>query len=207
MQRHRRFLSRVLRGVEINPVIRVMVVSDILILSAFGLLAPIFAVFVLESIKGGSAEIAGFAAMVALLSRAIFQLPVAIHIDRQTGERDDFWINIIGSLGISFIPLLYLFASLPFHLYAIQAIFGFFHALTFPSWKAIFTRHIDPHEEGLEWAIYDTTTDLGLAITAAVGGVIAVTFGFRVLFICVSLFSLLGTLLLLKIYPLLRKRT
>lgn len=204
---HRRKFPRFLTGVKINPVIRVMIASDILILSAFGLLAPIFAVFVLESIEGGSAEIVGFAAMTTLLSRAIFQLPIAIYIDRQTGESDDFWINIIGSLGMSLIPLLYLFASLPFHLYAIQAIFGFFHALTFPSWKAIFTRHIDPHREGLEWAVFDTATDLGTAAAAATGGIIAVVFGFKALFVAVSLFSLLGTLLLLKIYPLLRKRT
>jgi len=204
--RRRKFL-RMLVGVEINPVIRALIASDILILSAFGLLAPIFAVFLLEDIQGGSAEVVGFAAMIWLFSRAIFQIPTAIFIDRRTGERDDFWINFGGSVGMSLIPLAYLFASLPIHIYLIQAVFGFFHALTFPSWKAIFTRHIDPHREGLEWAVFDTTTDLGTAITAATGGVIAVTLGFRALFIFVSLFSFLGTLLLLRIYPLMREET
>lgn len=204
--RRRKFL-RMLAGVEINPVIRALIASDILILSAFGLLAPIFAVFLLENIQGGSAEMVGFAAMIWLFSRAIFQIPIAIFIDRRTGERDDFWINFGGSVGMSLIPLAYLFASLPIHIYLIQAVFGFFHALTFPSWKAIFTRHIDPHREGLEWAVFDTTTDLGMALAAATGGVVAVTLGFRALFIFVSLFSLLGTLLLLRIYPLMRKRT
>lgn len=204
--RRRKFL-RMLAGVEINPVIRALIVSDILILSAFGLLAPIFAVFLIENIQGGSAEVAGFAAMIWLLSRAIFQIPVAIFIDRRTGERDDFWINFGGSVGVSLIPLLYLLASLPIHVYTIQAIYGLLHALTFPSYKAIFTRHIDPHREGLAWAIFDTTTDLGTALAAATGGVVAVTLGFRALFIFVSLFSLLGTFLLLRIYPLLRKRT
>lgn len=198
---------RMFDGVKINPVIRVLVVSDILILSAFGLVAPIFAVFLLENIQGGSAEVAGFAAMVGLFSRAVFQIPVAIFIDRRTGERDDFWINFGGSVGMSLIPLAYLFASLPTHIYFIQAVFGFFHALTFPSWKAIFTRHIDRHEVGLDWAVYNTTTDLGVALAAAIGGVVAVTLGFKALFISVSLFSLLGTLLVLKIHPLMRSET
>lgn len=206
MRRDHRLL-RILDGVKINPVIRMLVVSDLLILSAFGLLAPIFAIFLLEDIQGGAAEVVGFATMVTLLSRAFFQIPVAVFIDRQTGERDDFWINLVGSFGMSLIPLTYLLASLPIHIYLIQAIFGFFHALSFPSWKAIFTRHIDRHEEGLEWAIYSTSTDLGAAIAAAVGGMIVVIFGFKTLFIAVSLFSLLGTLLLLKIYPLLQDKT
>lgn len=204
--RRRRFL-RLLDGVKINPVIRALVVSDIIFLSAFGLLSPIFAVFLLENIQGGSAEVVGFAVMIGLLSRAVFQIPVAIFIDRRTGERDDFWINFVGSVGMSLIPLAYLFASLPIHIYFIKAVFGFFNALALPSWKAIFTRHIDRHREGLEWAIYNTTTDLGLAFTAAIGGVVAVTLGFRALFIFVSLFSLLGILLLLKIYPLMREET
>lgn len=200
-------LLGILDGIKINPVIRIMIISDILILSAFGLLAPVFAVFLLGSIQGGSAEVAGFAAMVWLFSRAVFQIPVAIFIDRRTGERDDFLINFCGSIGVSLIPLLYLAASLPIHIYIIQGLYGFLHALTFPSYKAIFTRHIDPHREGLEWALFDTTTDLGTALAAATGGIIAVTLGFRALFICVSFFSLLGTFLLLRVYPLLRKRT
>ncbi len=176
-------------------------------LSAFGLLSPVFAIFLIGNIQGATIEVAGFAAMVWLLSRAAFQIPVAIFIDHRTGERDDFWINFVGSIGVSLIPLAYLFASLPYHIYLIQAVYGFLHALTLPSWKAIFTRHIDQHREGLEWAIYDTGTDLGMAVTAGIGGVVAVVFGFKTLFIIISLFSLAATLFTLKIYPLLGKRT
>ncbi|PJC22665.1 hypothetical protein COV28_01660 [candidate division WWE3 bacterium CG10_big_fil_rev_8_21_14_0_10_48_23] len=194
----RQFLKQLI-GVRINPVIRVLVASDILIFSAFGLLGPVFAIFLLENIQGGSAKVAGFAAMVWLLTRAIFAIPISVLIDHWSGERDDFWFVFWGSLGISFVPIAYLFASLPIHVYLIQAFYGFCHAAVFPSWFAIFTRHIDRHKEGEEWATYITATDLGAAAAAAAGGVIAVTLGFKVLFILASLFSFLGAFLLLWI--------
>lgn len=189
---------------KINPVIRVMVASDFLILFAFGLLGPIFAIFLLENIQGGSAEVAGFASMIWLVVRAIFQIPVASFMDRHRGERDDFWLVFFGSVGSSFIPIAYLFALLPIHIYAIQTVYGFLSALAYPSWMAIFTRHIDHRAEGFEWSIYNATTDIGMAVAAGIGGMVAVTFGFRTLFVAISLFSLVGSLLLLKNYPLMR---
>lgn len=201
---HRRqihFHPKLLGGVAINRVIRTLIFSDILVLSAFGLLGPVFAIFLLEGIQGGSAEVAGFAAMVMLISRAIFQIPLAVLIDRRTGEEDDFWLLFTGSIGFSLIPIAYLFALRPIHIYAIQAVYGFLLALTYPSWYAIFTRHIDERREGLEWAAYNTFVDIGLAAAAGIGGLIVVTLGFKFIFVAVSAIALLGSSLLLTIRP------
>ena len=101
----------------INPVIRFLTISDVLILSGFGLITPIFAVFILNSIKGGNLEVVGIASAVYLLTRSLVQIPAAGMIDKIKGEKDDFLAMIIGSLAFSLVPLLYLLISTPMQLY------------------------------------------------------------------------------------------
>jgi MFS family permease len=198
----RRF--RVFTGFTVNKVIRFFVLSDFTILFAFGVLSPIFAVFLTDNIQSGNVEVVGFAATVMLLFRSAVQIPVAVLMDKIAGEKDDFWLCFGGTLGFSFIPIAYIFARSPAQIYVIQAVYGVFLGITYPSWSAIFTRHIDHHEEGFEWALYTTVTGVGMAAAAAVGGVVAATLGFDVLFIGISVLSLLGSFLLIPTYSMMR---
>jgi MFS family permease len=190
---------------KINFVIRMLTFSDIVILSSFGLITPIFAVFITDTIVGGSVEVAGIAAGIYLISKSIFQIPFAAMIDRIKGERDDFWSLFIGSVLFSVIPLLYIVVSTPTQLYLVQFFYGIAAALAVPAWYAIFTRHIDKNYEGIEWGIYQTTVDMGGAATAFLGGLLAYRYGFTALFVVVSIVSLIGSLFLLSIKSVLKK--
>jgi MFS family permease len=134
----------------------------------------------------------------------LIQVPAAAIIDKIKGEKDDFWALLIGSLLFSFVPLAYIFVSSPMELYFVQFIYGVATAITYPSWLAIFTRHIDKEHEGLEWGIYQTLVDLGGAASASIGGFLAYKFGFNFLFILVSAASLFGSLFLVGIYKKMR---
>lgn len=182
---------------SINPVIRILTISDFIILSGFGLIGPIFAVFIIDNIPGGSVEVVGIAEMIYLLTRSSLQVPIALIIDRIKGERDDFWILFIGSMLYAIIILLYIFVRTPFQLYAVQFFYGLAGAFTLPTWYALFTRHVDKKHEGVEWGIYRTLTDIGGAGAAAIGGFLAYHYGFTNLFIFVSALSLLGGFFLL----------
>lgn len=186
---------------DMNPVIRLLIISDTVLLGAAGLLGPIFALFIHEFIKGGNAAVAGLAAAIYLLTKSVLQIPIAHLIDRIKGERDDFWLMFIFTILIAFIPLLYLYVETPFHLYLVQFVLGFFTAFTFPTYMAIFTRHIDKSKEGTEWGLYFTLTDLFGAALAAVGGYIAYMEGFPSLIITVVVLSFIGALLLWPIKP------
>lgn len=186
-------------SLETNEVIKVLTLSDLFVLSGFGLIAPIFAIYLTDNINGGSIEVAGIAATIFLLTRSLGQLPAAYIVDKIKGERDDYWALIIGSMITSLVPLLYLVANTPAHIYIIQLIYGFSQAMTFPSWLAIFTRHIDRQKEGFEWGVYYTITDLGGAAVAAIGGFIAQSFGFKPLFSIVSILSFIGSFWLIYI--------
>lgn len=184
-----------------NPVVRFLIISDTVLLGALGLLGPIFALFIHTFIVGGNEAVAGVAAGIYLLTKSVFQIPVAYAIDKIKGELDDFWIMLIFSILVGFVPLLYLYVHSPHQLYFVQLILGFLTAFTFPPYMAIFTRHIDKAKEGTEWGIYFTLTDLMSAAFATIGGYIAYLEGFRALIITVVVMSFIGSLLLWPIHP------
>ena len=177
---------------KVNPVVRLLTISDIFMLSAFGLISPILSIFYLRNIPGAGIETAGIASTIYLLTRSLFQLPVAHLIDRIRGERDDIFVMVIGSFFTSLVPLCYIAAHSTAHIYLIQFFYGLSQAMTYPSWLAIFTRHIDRDKAGLEWGMYYTLTDLSGATVAALGGIMAQKLGFAPLFVVVSIVSFFG---------------
>lgn len=187
---------------DMNPVIRFLIFSDVIWQGAYGLLGPIFALFIVDFIQGGSEIVAGVAAAIYLVTKSLLQIPTASLIDRICGEKDDFWILFIGSIVGASMPLAYLFVDTPAELYLVQFLFGAVIAFTYPSYMAIFTRHIDKQREGTDWAIYFTLTDLSMAVAASVGGVLAVTIGYHKLILVVVAVSILGALF---VYPLRRR--
>lgn len=191
---------------SINPVVKFLIVSDMLLTGAAGMLAPIFALFIDNFIIGSDELVISIAAGLYLVSRSIFQIPIAHLIDRIKGEKDDFAFLVIFSVFIALIPLLYLFISTPLQLYAVQILLGLATAFTYPSYMAIFTRHVDKNREGTEWAMYYTMNDLGTAALAVIGGYLASYYGFHFLIIIIAAISLIGAGLLIPIKPYLYKR-
>lgn len=189
---------------DMNPVIRLLIISDTVLGGAVGLLGPIFALFITDFIQGGNEAVAGLAAGIYLLTKSVLQIPIAHFIDKVRGEGDDFWLMFIFSILMAFIPLLYLVIHTPLQLYAVQFLLGFFTAFTFPTYMAIFTRHIDKAKEGTEWGVYFTLTDLTGAAFAALGGFIALTSGFPTLIFTVVILSFVGAVLLWPIKPYLK---
>ncbi|MFH2062916.1 MAG: MFS transporter [bacterium] len=184
---------------DMNSVVRLLVISDVIWMGALGLLGPIFSLFVVEFIEGADASVAGTAAAIYLITKSILQIPAASLIDRIRGEKDDFWIMFLGSIAAALIPLLYLVIRTPGQLYLVQFLYGGIVAFTFPSYMALFTRHIDRGREGTDWGIYFTLTDLSGAAAASIGGVLATKVGYHPLIVVLAGISLLGTLVLFPI--------
>lgn len=186
---------------DINPVVRFLIMSDTVIIGAAGLLGPIFALFIEDYIVDGNAAVAGLAAGIYLFTKSICQIPIAHLIDSIKGEDDDFWIMFVCSLIIAVMPLLYLVIHEAWQLYLVQFAIGIFTAATFPTYMALFTRHVDKSKEGTEWGVYFTLTDLTNAGFAALGGYLATVYGFQVLIVAVVVLSIFGTLFLWPVKP------
>jgi MFS family permease len=186
---------------NINPVIRYLIISDIMMVGAAAMFSPIFALFIEDKIQGGNAATAGVAVAIYLLTKSIFQIPAAAFIDKIRGEKDDYNLMVFFSFCMSLVLLLYLVVTKSWHLYAVQFLLGLFTAMTFPSYMAIFTRHIDKNKEGTEWGIYFTLTDLSSSALAAIGGYIAYSLGYEILIITIAYVSLIGAFILIPIKP------
>ncbi len=190
---------------KMNPVIKFLTLSDIMIMGGFSFIGPIFAVFITGQIVGGSVEVVGIAEGILLTVRSLMQIPFGWMIDKIKGERDDFWFMFVSSLMLALVPILYIFCDTPTKLYAVQFLYGLFSAAALPTWLAIFTRHIDKQREGYEWGIYQTASGLSMAACASLGGFLANEYGFKALFIVVSLLNVFGSLFLIGIYSHMRK--
>ena len=187
----------------INKVIKILIASDFFLNLGWGFMGPIFTVFIIEKIATGSTaeavQIAGFASMIYWVVKSILQIPVGHYLDRNHGEKDDFWFMTIGTFLVAFVPLAYLFSSQVWHLYLTQVFYAIFSAMLVPSWSAIFTRHVDRGREAVEWGSYSTAFGIAGGISGGVGGMAVASFGFEAVFIFISLFTALSALLLLAI--------
>ncbi|HXF43859.1 MAG TPA: MFS transporter [Candidatus Paceibacterota bacterium] len=181
----------------VNRIIKILIYSDVAIVTAFSFYGPIFAIFIANHIRGGGPALAGFAVATYWVVRTIVQLPISHYLDRHDGERDDFWALVGGSFLFSIVPLLYLFASEPWHVILFQVIYGIGDSLAVPTYLSIYGRHVDKTREGLEWGLRSVTVGIGAAIAGAAGGLIAAKFGFKVVFLLTSALSFTGSAILL----------
>jgi MFS family permease len=177
---------------KINKVIKVLVLSDVLLVTGLGFIAPIFAIFLTNKIKGGNVEIAGFAASFYWITLSLVLIPFGKYLDKNHGEKDDLYFIIIGNLLAALAVFGYLFSYLPWHIYLLQTIYALGMGMNIPGYTAIFTRHIDKGKEALSWSTRAAFVGVGAGIAGALGGVIAHRFGFNALFIGVGIFILLS---------------
>ena len=178
-----------------NNTIKLLMISDIFIITGFGLIDPILAIFIKDSLVGGTAFAAGISISVALLVKSLLEIPFGKIEDHNSKKR----FLIIGTFIISFVPLGYFFIKTVYHLYFIQFIYGVGAAMAFPAFGALFLRYLDRSKAAYEWSIYGTVVGLGTAITAFLGGFVAQKFSFDTLFLVTFVVSVIGTFVLFKI--------
>ncbi len=183
----------------INKVIKTLILSDFFLQSGWGLIGPIFAIFLTDQIKGGSLEMVGFVAASYWLVKSVVQPFIAHYFDKKEGEKDDFWFLIVGMYVANIIPLGYIFSSQPWQIFVLEAIRGVAMACVVPTWSAIFTRHIDKGREAFSWSMESTGIGFAAGLAGAFGGVLASFLGFQSVFVLVSLFGIISSSVLLLI--------
>jgi MFS family permease len=188
---------------KINKIVKTLMISDFFLNCGWGLLSPIFAIFVVENIASGSAleaaKIAGFASLFYWGTKSLLQIPIGHYLDKNHGEKDDFWFMFLGTFLTGLAPLGYLLAYLPWHIYVLQVIHAIGMSMALPSWLAIFTRHIDKGREAFEWGLESTSIGLGAGIAGGLGGILAANIGFNWVFILTGFFTIISAILLIVI--------
>ncbi|MBU0456738.1 MAG: MFS transporter [Nanoarchaeota archaeon] len=181
-----------------NRVIKFLMISDILVLTSFGLIEPILAIFFKDDLVGGTILMAGLASTIFLLVKCFIQLPFSKYVDSYNYKTRLRWL-IFGSFLISTVPFIYIFAKHIYVVFFAQVIYGVGSGLSYPAWLGLWSTHLDKKKESFEWSLYSTLTGLGTAVAAAIGAALSQFVGFTFTFIFVGVLSLIGCLVLFEL--------
>ncbi|MDG6221927.1 MAG: MFS transporter [Candidatus Bathyarchaeota archaeon] len=180
-----------------DKTILLLMVSDVFLLTGFGLMQPILSIFIKDNLVDGTVFAAGIAVMLFMLTKSLVQLPLSKIVDkRKRGFR--IKLVIAGTFVVSLVPFIYIFATQVIYIYLAQIIYGLGSGLAFPSWMGLWSKNSAIYRKSYDWSIYSTATGIGTAIAAVVGATIAELLGFSYTFILVGVlaifacFSLLG---------------
>lgn len=168
--------------------------SDISVVTGFGLIAPILAIFIKDNLVGGTIFAAGLASTIFFITKSIIQLPFSRYVDKH--DDNVKWL-LLGTFLIGLVPFLYIFANSVIHIYIAQILYGIGSGLAYPTWLDLWSLNLDKDHESFEWSVYSTLVSLGAAITATIGAAISEFFGFTVTFVFVGILSLLGCFILI----------
>jgi len=178
-----------------NRTMKLLLLSDVFVLTGFGLIQPILAIYINDGgVTGGTMLSAGLASALFLLIKSLVQLPFGHYVDSQ--ESKSKWL-ILGTLLMACVPIIYLSANSIYQVYLAESIYGLGSGLAYPTWLGLWSANLDKGRESFQWSVYSTSTGLGTAATGAAGAAMASYAGFAATFITAGLLCLLGCMALI----------
>ncbi len=196
------FLGRKPSHFNVHPIVKAYIISESFLWGAWNLFTPIFAIFLVEKIKGGNIELAASGFSVYLVSRVVFEL-ISGRLLVGSGDARKLFMAIIGMLCVSAGYLGFAYANTIGEVFFYYVVLGLGLGLSMPAQCALFSIHLDPKKEVTEWSFADALQFLCMALTTALGGFIASQYGFSFLFLLAGAINTIGILpyLLLLTYP------
>ena len=188
---------RISVDIKVSKLVKYFVISDFFLLAGWGFIDPIFSVFVVQKIVGGTLITVGIAAGIYWILKSTLQIPIAKYLDRTPGEKDDF-VALIGGLvlaGISAMAFC-LVDNAP-ALYFVQAVHAIAFAFYSASWPAMFSRHLDKDRFAFDWSLDSVTVGVAAGITGLLGGIVAETWGYTAVFLSAGALSFIAAFVLL----------
>ena len=182
---------------KVGRMIKYLILGDLALLAGWGLIGPVFSVYIIDRVQGATLVTVGIAAGIYWVLKSLVQLPVANFLDKTDGERDDFMALVIGLFVSAFTAVAYIFITQVWHLYLVEVIHALAFALYVPAWSAIFSRHVDKDRVSFDWSLDSTIAGLSAGISGFLGGVVANTMGFSWVFILAGILSAASAVILI----------
>ena len=177
--------------------LKILLLSSFFITLSAGLLGPIYAVFVEEI--GGNLLTAGTAAAIFSISSGVLIYLLGRWEDKIKHQEN---ILVIGRI-LTFVGITgYLFVKSPAHLFIVEIFLGISTAISTPAFDSLYSKNLSKGKFASQWGTWEAMYAIAAGIAAIIGGYIAQEFGFKILFIIMSVLSLISliTILLLKKY-------
>ncbi len=194
------FFHNPLRNVSFNPFIKVFIISDMFFWGIWSTILPLLSVLVINEIPGTTIQTVTFGYSLYLLGRIsggiLSGFRVANASENKKLQAVIFGILIVslGYLGFAITRNLLMFLLF-------YTLTGLGIGIASPIRAALFTQHIQKHQETIDWAVLDSLVLSSVAATALVGGFIIQHFGFNALFVigmCINTFTALPYIFYMK---------
>lgn len=176
----------------LNKIIKVLILADFILLTGFGFVLPVFALFITQHIQGGSVMVVGLASFAYWFTLSLVLIPAGRYLDKNRSEKDDLYFISIGTALGGIAVFGFIFAYLPWHIYVLQGLYAIGMGMNIPGYTAIFTRHIEKGREALSWSTRASLVGIGAGIAGGLGGIVANFFGFKILFLGVAILLLIS---------------
>ncbi len=182
-----------------NRWIRTIIQGEMFYLIAFGLLTPIFALFLIERIPNANLLTVGIAEAIFLLTLAILRPFTHLSSDSDLKGFRTQHLLWFGSALIVLAPFLYLLSRDMMDIYVIQMIYGIGVAFSEPAWSRLINKTCTIYPTKYNQP-YFTTGTLAAAGLAAIGGFIADTQGIPALLVYVGATLFCASIIMIMIY-------
>jgi len=141
---------------------------------------------------GASLSMLGSYGSVSAIAMLLFSLPFGRLSDRIGRKK----MMTPGLVLFILMPLSYIIAKTPLHLYPIRILLGLGVGLVFGNGFLLMTEVSDPEQRNIAQGLYMTSMGLGFTVGPLIGGITAKIYGNTVSFYLSSLFGLLSVLIL-----------
>ena len=185
------FIGRNPYHFRLSNIVEAFIISETFLWSAWNFVTPIFAIFVVNSIKGGNIQIAASAYSVCLIARVVFEIISGKYLKNKS-DRNKLSLAILGMILMSIAYVGFAFSHSILWLFLFYILIGIGFGVASPAKYSLFTEHLDKDKATTEWSLYDAITLIGIASATALGGFIASLYGFTFLFVLASIVNLLG---------------
>jgi MFS family permease len=184
---------------RINRVVRSFIISDLVLFSGWGLISPVFSIFITKQVEGATLETVGIVTAIYWLVRSLTEIPLATALDKIRGEKDDFYTLVAGLMLAAIASFLYIFVHTVNQLYIVQAFQAFAFTLYAPSWSGIFSRHLDKEKMAISWSLDHTFLGVASGITGYLGSVAVEHLGYNSIFIIAAVLSMVAAIIIFLI--------
>lgn len=167
--------------------LKILLFADSFVILAAAFFGPIYAIFVQEI--GGDILDASGAWAAFMLATGILIFFISRWEDH-VKHQEKLLVFSYGLMCVGFIG--YLLVQSPWHLFVVQIVLGIAEAFNTPVYDGLYSKFLDRGKYASEWGLWDSMSAILAGIGAIIGGFIAAYFGFRILFVAMFVFSLIG---------------
>lgn len=184
-------------SLKVGRIVKFLVLVDLALLGGWGLMEPIFPIFIHDQVAGATLTTIGVSAAIYWVLKSVLQLPIANFLDRTPGDKMSFYTLELALLLAALAAFSFSWVTTVPGLYLVQVLHAVAFAFYIPSWSGVFARHLDSGRISFDWSLDSTAVGISAGLSGLAGSLVAARWGFTSVFVAAGIFTLASAAVLL----------